>query len=927
MASSLDITVAIHPEAGKTAAGAGWLLPDGDVLTCQHVVGKAETVGIRLAGKGSGLVRYRVVAKLAPRRGESTAGLYSDDLALLRSVDTGAALRPGATYLAGGSQRGAEVIGYGFPARNGAGQGGEGVVGQLSAIGRPEILDPATSEHRMNQGFSGCPVFSLQSKRVIGLFALTLDETKRGYVIPITAIAEWLEKVGEGKTLLDIRQVPDQAIRELHRQVFGNPPPPQPFPLRVRRGLPENDEPGRFYVDGTDLNPLDFVAFLQKGQRHALLLADGGSGKSTFFVEVAAAIEGSENTYHWLDTKQLGKSLADGGPFEKWGTDSEAVIKKVFETACVSPGWGPALKETDEHMFVIADGINEIGDAASDLLDRLESYARQRGKVTLIVNARTTTPLGDREGLEVFTMAPLPGSVIEAVTGKSPASLGIGLCQLLSKPQMLLIALRIEHFGMHKRSEMFERYFMRALEKIVLAPGENAGAPVIAGQLLKAIAEATYETLDEDGAALIFSRANWEARLKAILERPPGSGGGGLQAERLLEALCRYGGITQAADEAITFHHPLYAEWLAARHFTGLDSAAWTSAGFSAISLEDSSDDGLKLAVELVAAERRDEFLTLMYDWRWRRVLQFAVEDIDGLTPELRRAFIGLNALRLCDNFEHTRAAVKPYFDQLERAGDAFADSLKGAAGNGASGILAVLSDAFADAQVPSALRSWANLLNGTPETLLSGLVSPQPFVGWSASNLLRVNGFGADVGRALRMAYHASHSTALSVPPADLGAGVGLRWRIVHTLGRGMDEDDRDQTVEFLLKVWLDEREHRDARFGACRALMEIAVGDEGARGGIMAAFKARLIALRERPSKGDKPGDHDPEFKAMEELWRASRPAVGLFDAESLASWKNSLCDAMLEAPKTAEARGWSLGEIEAAVAFLQDDPTHDR
>jgi trypsin-like peptidase len=937
MASPEDITVALSAAKDGNPAGAGWLLPDGRIISCAHVVSARPAFWARYGG---GEAReYRVAALLPVAVTDPPIQVYDGDLALLKAAAEDQGLKPGACLLPDFPRQGEEIVAHGYPSGTpgGArGQSGYGRLGTSTAAGRREVLDPGNPAHVLVQGFSGAPVVSAASGMVVGIFESTRKAAGRGNVIPVQQISEWLETERQDATFVDPgEEWPTRRVEDIQSAVFGQAVPKEEYDLRIRAGPPVSGAGTKSTRGDADYQPVDeqpirLVPRVSRAGAQTLIYGDGGSGKSSYLVQLAAALERARQDFVWLNLKELKHSgTRDGAPDLASLLDGDldeamAWICNRVSASTIPPDFHAPAK----HIVIIADGLNEVGREATRLLATLERFVRTRDKLSLLATARTTTALNPDPRTDSYVMRPISDDEIARVTRQATAELDDGFLAMLAVPQILGIAMRTGSFEIARRVDVFRQYFLLAIAKAFDDPkkGPDSEAPAA---VLEALSFHSYEML-RHGATLVVQEQEWLERL----DRAMRARGITLSAKTLTDELAAQGLLARStggdAPTAIGWQHSLYAEWLAARYLISLGSPAWRHAGFTAISLEDSSDDGLRLALEQVDETEVDLFLLHMYDWRWQRVLAFAAEGVDGLSPQLRDAFVGLNALRLLDHFQHTRDAVEPPLHRMAAAGNGFARELIDKAKSGSEAeVLALVRARFAgesfNGSAAKSLETWSRLLNmpsPVGEPGVETLVGIDPFAGWAASNILRLTQLGDDSVASLFAAYLASVTTAGSMSfegtpgfhPSE--TGVGLRWRIVHALGRAVPEEKLDRTIEFLLNVW-GGSDHPDVRFGACRSLLEIALAHPERRGFILDAFRQHLAGWRRGPADATW---KRASAKAAEQLWRAWRPAAGILDAGSEIAWKSSLREVLEEAKVTAVALEWRTDGLDAALTALK-------
>lgn len=265
--------------------------------------------------------------------------------------------------------------------------------------------------------------------------------------------------------------------------------------------------------------------------------------------------------------------------------------------------------------------------------------------------------------------------------------------------------------------------------------------------------------------------------------------------------------------EAVMWSHELFHDYLAARHLVKSQEVEWSEDGFDAITLSRQSYEAIQLAVEQLPPADRERFLVQVYDWSYIAAAVCLAEEerlalTDGMTEEIRRAIVAGIAEKQFDVFPHTQATATRTLRQLPRElrhgylrGEGLAtetEMRERVAGIGSK------KDWF---------RTWQSLFTKARAQTISGnevktLVDRNSVIGWAAANLLRRGDLDDTVWLTLQMVLKAFR---------DRTEGRSIRWRIVHVLGKGA----RMEVVAELLECLADEYDW--VKYGAVRSLVEI--------------------------------------------------------------------------------------------------------
>ncbi|MFD7283739.1 trypsin-like peptidase domain-containing protein [Streptomyces sp. NPDC059862] len=240
---------------GRTA-GTGFLVAEGVVLTCAHVV--------ELARQGAGgrvLLRFPHLANAPQVEGHALASGWrasdAEDVAVLRLGDTPEDARPVRLGSAAGC-RGHHVFSYGFPSQApDGGHFGYGVAGDLlPADPRAGALLQLTDANDLTTGFSGGPVVDEATGLVIGM------------VSAITA------PDGQSRGLGVAYATPTQVLREVLPVLAEHEICPY-------RGLEPFTAEHASWFRGRGAAVEEALAALRENQRVLLLLGPSGAGKSS----------------------------------------------------------------------------------------------------------------------------------------------------------------------------------------------------------------------------------------------------------------------------------------------------------------------------------------------------------------------------------------------------------------------------------------------------------------------------------------------------------------------------------------------------------------------------------------------------------------------------------------------------------------------
>lgn len=310
--------------------------------------------------------------------------------------------------------------------------------------------------------------------------------------------------------------------------------------------------------------------------------------------------------------------------------------------------------------------------------------------------------------------------------------------------------------------------------------------------------------------------------------------------ERLLAS-----GELEQEDGRAYFRHHLFHDALAAGGIAR-DRELWTRDWLDALTFAASSFDAAALALELIDdADTADAFVTAVYDW--------SLYGAAYIVSQGRRH----NSIHVSDSTELAMLAVlaerrwDPVAPSVQRIEDALrvwpsplAEALLEA--HDLDEVIALVSEHADD----RARETWLPLFAADVDTgaLLDALASG-PLPGWIASNVLRRDGLDAQARPAVLDALGSPDKT--------------VRWRAAHTLGA----DQSDEAVAALLRILDDRDEWHWARYGAVRALVELAGRDDARRQRVLAALQERLDMLAEE----------EMVFRELQDALRLREPPHG--------------------------------------------------
>ncbi|MEV0177175.1 trypsin-like peptidase domain-containing protein [Streptomyces sp. NPDC050803] len=368
IATDLPMSVAQILTPDGRVAGTGFLVAEGLVVTCAHVVeaaggGPGATVPLAFPH----LVDADRLEGLVPA--EWWRSVQGEDVAFVRLSSTPA----GARVLPLGSSegcRGHDVRSYGFPAQaRPEGHLGFGTVGDLlpAVDGRGALLQ-LTDANDLTTGFSGGPVLDERTGLVIGMLIeiVSPDLHERGLAIAYAT--------------------PTQVLREILPELAEHDVCPY-------RGLePFTAEHARWF-EGRSEAVRQVVANLARQQRLTLLLGPSGSGKSSLIqAGVLRALAAGElpGSDRWLPvlTRPRQDMLAEIEQAGLPGASEDGIIAAVNRRLAAEPSYQRVLLVIDQFEELLLQSTNGRLRKLLGAIDEVTSAADAYTKVTMILIMR-----------------------------------------------------------------------------------------------------------------------------------------------------------------------------------------------------------------------------------------------------------------------------------------------------------------------------------------------------------------------------------------------------------------------------------------------------------------------------------------------------------------------------------------------------------
>jgi WD40 repeat protein len=191
-------------DATGTIVGAGFLATPILVCTCAHVVADALQISRETAqppaqevqldfpflGEAEGRACIHTWVRMAPDEG-------GGDIAILRLMTAPPVAARPARLLLGSTLAGKEFAAYGFPSATDVGQYAYGILRDRLANGYLQLEGTTAQGYRIQQGYSGTPVWNQHGRGVVGMVVAAdrAPDSKVAFLIPNNLILDACQEV------------------------------------------------------------------------------------------------------------------------------------------------------------------------------------------------------------------------------------------------------------------------------------------------------------------------------------------------------------------------------------------------------------------------------------------------------------------------------------------------------------------------------------------------------------------------------------------------------------------------------------------------------------------------------------------------------------------------------------------------------------
>ncbi|WP_189192691.1 nSTAND1 domain-containing NTPase [Streptomyces albiflavescens] len=368
IAPDLAAAVAQVLGPGGKVAGAGFLVTEGVLVTCAHVI---EDAG---GGPGSRVHVAFPHVEGAPRaEGVVSEDLWRaperEDVAVVRLSGMSAGRRVLPLGSAAGC-RGHQVRSFGFPVQAPPeGHFGFGVAGDLlpSSGGRGALLQ-LTSANDLTSGFSGGPVLDEVTGLVIGMLTeiTAPDAYERGQGIAYATPGQVLREI-----------VPELVLQDVC-----------PY-----QGLEAFTAESARWFEGRKEAVRQVVANLDRQRRLTLLLGPSGSGKSSLIQAgvqralAAGALPGSDRWLYCL-VRPRQNLLAEIERSELPGAATDGIAKAVTRKLAANPGCQRVLLVVDQFEELFTQPANGRQHSRRASMDEITAVAGSDAELSVILVMR-----------------------------------------------------------------------------------------------------------------------------------------------------------------------------------------------------------------------------------------------------------------------------------------------------------------------------------------------------------------------------------------------------------------------------------------------------------------------------------------------------------------------------------------------------------
>lgn len=628
-----------------------------------------------------------------------------------------------------------------------------------------------------------------------GAKQLTHEDREFKYSIDI-AVARWNWKI-DPRPILGGPALSGRALYEKYRRYLVNAIQ-KVFPRpRVEFNM-------NFSIGQEKSLPIDSLVEKTESEFRLILAGDAGGGKTMALRRCTDALLDRDiapvvlNLKKWRReySKELKRLVDDRADVE----DKFDLLLKVCSITDLTPKMINEFPE-GKRRFIIVDGLNEVygKDETRQVLNLLSDYVREKwpGACALVTDRVTGRAAQDSNWQTVALNHLDLREVEDKITEKFGVDVYNSLprtdLDLLRVPYFLDLALKSASPRLGSAARAIESYFV---ERVGL---DQAALDELAEAAFKAYREYRSTSFNAEKFREQVSAETWEKLLSS--------------------------GVLKVSEEDAQFDHQLKQDYLASRYLAHNEST-WDSASFDVVSFESKSYESILIALEqLPDTDQGDRFLKSVYDWNWGIAVAClanawrAGRELCSL--EIRYAMLAVVAEKLFDPVSPTRESAKK---RLSTFSDEVATQFLQS-----EGLQAIFDRVRGLESQVGWFLDWRSLFTrSNVEPLTEGeirkVLSKDPFLGWTASNIIKRFELREPDLRQLR-AYFDYYQTVRGEPtPHD----DTIQWRIVHALGVSAIKSNAD-----LLLITLDEGRYHWAKYGAARSLVEIAAktADESLR------------------------------------------------------------------------------------------------